>query len=372
MNGESSKNNRHHYKINIIRHSSNEININPHEQKQLLSNNRTPKRKKTNLQTKMANAYCTKKHINEHGSSGAKILKEFHKSKSVKCNNGKESDSCLENNSNTEKNNKNDEKGEKEEKEKKEENISPEVNHNINYNININNSNTNEILDLLKFTNNLYNRESHLQKEIPTKKLDINNLSNFDKNFKNDLTKKKLFIQFCLNNPKRKSYKSARNIPLDNKDKTSFSNYLQLKQKQIEKSGEENKIDSSEYEENIYVKYKNTNFKKGNYISKSTKNAKFKLNTSKNKKSKRFKKNIIYEQFEQENENEKSNSRSRQTAKTNKESTKNINKKLSIIKSEVKREKSNIDNVNEEPKNMNKFSFRRCFCCLKSELDDSK
>ena len=359
MNGGSSKKNNNIYKINIIRPPTNENTLIANNQNQLFLNYRTPKRKKSNLQTKMENAYCVKKYKNEHGSSGALILKEFHKSKSINANKVKESDSNLDNNSNTEKIS------------KIEKDISPEVNHNINYNININNSNTNEILDIINFTNNLYNRDNHLQKEIPTKKIDINNLSNFDKNFKNDSTKKKLFIQFGLNNPRRKSSKTSKIIPIDNgKDKTNFSNYLQLKEKQISVSGDDNKIDSSENDENVYV----NNIKKGNFTSKSTKKAKFKTNSSKNKKNKKFKNKTIYENLEQENENEQSISRSKQTVKTNKESTKNFNKQISKIKSEVKKEGSNADNaddINEENKNKKKFRIRRCFCCLNPDLDDS-
>ena len=355
MNTDYAKNNDNSYKINIIKHSGNEDNINSNNPNALTPHVRAPKRKKSNLQAKMENAYCTKKHINENGSRGALILKEFHKSKSFYCQTPKEAESNIENISNFEKNSKND---------NKEKNISPEINHNINYNININNSNTNEILDLLKFTNNLYNKESHLQKEIPTKKLDINNLANFDKNLKNNLPKKKLFIQFGLNNQKRKSYKSAKYIPKDNKDKTNFSNYLKLKQKQSYENGEENKIDSSGYEENI-------NIKKGNYTSKSTKNALFKFNSSKSKKNKIFKNKVIYEEFEGENEKEKSISRSKNTIKTNKESSKQIKKQLSKIKSEVKIEKSDSDNIIKNKKAKYKFKFFKCFCCLNSELNDS-
>ena len=350
---DSAKNNNNLYKINIIKPSGNEENMNSNNQKVLTPHARAPKRKKSNLQEKMENAYCIKKYRNENGSHGEMILKELHKAKSVKCPNPKESDSNVENISNNEKNSKN---------AKEEKNVSPEINHNINYNININNSNTNEILDLLKFTNNLYNKESHLQKEIPTKKLDINNLTNFDKNFKNNLPKKKLFIQFGLNNPKRKSYKSAKYIPVDNKDKTNFSNYLKLKQKQNCENGEDNKIDSSGFEENIYIK-------KGNYTSKSTKNVLFKFNSSKSKKSKKLNNKTIHEEFEGENENEKekSVSRSKHTAKTNKESSKKLKKQLSKVKAEVKIEKSISDNITKDNKTKNEFKFFKCFCCLNSE-----
>ena len=59
----------------------------------------------------MENAYCIKKYRNENGSHGEMILKEFHKAKSVKCPNPKESDSNVENISNNEKNSKNAKEG---------------------------------------------------------------------------------------------------------------------------------------------------------------------------------------------------------------------------------------------------------------------
>ena len=165
-----------------------------------------------------------------------------------------------------------------------------------------------------------------------------------------------------MNNLKRKSYKSAKYIPVDNKDKTNFSNYLKLKQKQNCENGEDNKIDSSGFEENIYIK-------KGNYSSKSTKNALFKFNSSKSKKSKKLKNKTIHDEFEGENENEKekSVSRSKYTAKINKESSKKLKKQLSKIKAEVKIEKSISDNITKDNKTKNKFKFYKCFCCLNSE-----
>ena len=159
MNNNSSKKNiNNNYKINIIRHSGKDENlININNPNSLFLDTQTPNRKKSSLQVKMESAFCTKKYKNENGTSGAKILKEFHKSKSLKFAIAKDSESNLENNTNTV-------KLSKKEVNTNKENISPAIKHNINYNININNSNTNEIFDLLKFTNNLYNQECHLQK----------------------------------------------------------------------------------------------------------------------------------------------------------------------------------------------------------------
>ena len=351
MNNNSSKKNiNNNYKINIIRHSGKDENlININNPNSLFLDTQTPNRKKSSLQVKMESAFCTKKYKNENGTSGAKILKEFHKSKSLKFAIAKDSESNLENKTNTV-------KLSKKEVNTNKENISPEIKHNINYNININNSNTNEIFDLLKFTNNLYNQEGHLQKELPTKKLDINNLSKFDKNFNKDLTKKKLFIQFGLNDIKRKSFKSSNEIPKDNKDKTNFSNYLKIKQKE----NFENSENSGESEEDMNNNY---NLNRGDFTSKSTKNAQFNFNKMKNKKSKKIKnKIIIYEQIEQENEKDNSKPKSRQTTKTKKESPKKFSKKISKNKNGGK-EELKINNNDKIEKNK-KINFWNCFCCL--------
>lgn len=351
MNNNSSKKNiNNNYKINIIRHSGKDENlININNPNSLFLDTQTPNRKKSSLQVKMESAFCTKKYKNENGTSGAKILKEFHKSKSLKFAIAKDSESNLENNTNTV-------KLSKKEVNTNKENISPEIKHNINYNININNSNTNEIFDLLKFTNNLYNQEGHLQKELPTKKLDINNLSKFDKNFNKDLTKKKLFIQFGLNDVKRKSFKSSNEIPKGNKDKTNFSNYLKIKQKE----NFENSENSGESEEDMNNNY---NLNRGDFTSKSTKNAQFNFNKMKNKKSKKIKnKIIIYEQIEQENEKDNSKPKSRQTTKTKKESPKKFSKKIAKNKNGGK-EELKINN-NDKIEKKKKFNFWNCFCCL--------
>ena len=320
----SNKNNNN-YKINIIKVAQNEENINTNNPNLLSINSQTKKRKKT-LQEKMQNSYCIKKYKNESGTGGAKILKELHKAKSLKVMNIKETDSNLEDTSNLGKNSKYEDENK---------NVSPEKKHNINYNININNSNTNEIFDLLKFTNNLYNGDSHLQKQMPTKKLDINKLSKFDKNFNNDATKIKLFIQFGLKDGKRKSFKSAKYMPRDSNDATNFSNYIKIKQKQRYENDYDNKIDSSEYED-----YTNNNkFKKGNYSSKSTKMALFKMGKSKNKKIKKSDSKIIYEQIEQGNEKGNIFLKPMQSIKTKKNSSQSINNKTN------KSNKSNKSNI---------------------------
>ena len=369
MNGGSSKHNNNKYKINIIKCEGNEENTNSNYQNFLSIKTRTPKRKKSSLEAIMKKSYCIKTYKNESGTKGALILKEFHKAKSVKCD-VKESDSFMENKSNTGKNSKNNSKNEEESKK-----LPSEIKNNINYNININNSNTKEILDLLKFTNNLYNQDGHLQKDIPTKKVDINNLGNFDKNFKSDLTKKKLFIQFGLNNIKRQSYKSTKNIPRSSKEIPNFSSYIKLKQKQRNEFFDDNKINSNQNEENINVNDDNIN--KDNYTSKSTHLNKSNKNKSKNKKNKKSKKKATKGTKGDSNQAKReSNSKSKNNSKTKNEIIQNINilnKPISETKKEEKDEETKIDNTNKkEDIKKNKFKFSRCLCCLNQDLNDSK
>ena len=215
-------------KINIIKPSDGEESINNIKSPNLLSLNlRTQKRKKSGVRQKMENSLCTKKYTNEHGTNGANILKEYHKSKTIIKPNAKESSSNLENNTLTDNCSKNvDEQksnmsqnqdisqnqdtsqnqspsqNQKIQNRIQNHNAKQEIKHNINYNININNSNPNDLLNILKLTNNIYSGESHLQKEIQTKKLNINNLTKFDNNFNNnDSTKNKLItLKFIYKN----------------------------------------------------------------------------------------------------------------------------------------------------------------------------
>ena len=225
-------NDNYSYKINIIKpQDKEEENMTPFNSNLLSLNARTPKKIKSKLQQKMENSYCIKTHKNMHGTYGEKILKEFHKSQTINKNHIIKKSSFLENKLIDVKSFKNDEEN-KEDKPNENQNYKHEIKNNINYNININNSNANEFLNIIKFTNNLYTGDNHLQKEMPTKKVNINNLSKFDKNFNKDSTKKKLFIQFGLENKKRKSFKTSNEIPQDNVDnkdkKTNFTNYMNV------------------------------------------------------------------------------------------------------------------------------------------------
>ena len=360
------------YIINIIKPTLNGENKNSNNQNLLSLNGRTPKRKKSKLQDKMQSSYCVKKYINESGSNGAMILKEHNLSKSLKNvnsiespsrpkNEKKESFSNLENISNIEKVSKN---------EIKNPHSKFDINHNINYNININN-NPNDLLNLLKLTNKLYNDDDHLQKEIPTKKIDINNLTNFDKNLKDDSNKKKLYIQFGLDNRGKRGFQSAIEMETNNnKNKDNFSKYIEVKNEYAKENEDEQKINSSELEENI--NFYNKNFNNENGVVKSPI-----IKSKSNKKKKNKNKNKITKETVNKEKCE-TNQNVRQSINLNKEEIKKnntikSNKSKEKVKNIVKEEEIKIDDCNkDEEKKKKKFNFFKCFCCLNSELNDSK
>ena len=361
-----------HMKINIIRPSADEENSRTPKNSNLLSLNlMSGKRKKLKMQQKMENSYCIKKHINEHGTYGAKILKEYHKSLTINNNPYiKESSSNLDYNTVIDRcsKNGNEQNQNQNQNQIQNNNDKQEIKHNINYNININNSNPNELLNILKLTNNLYSGESHLQKEISTKKLELNNLSKFNSNFSNNnLTKKKLFIQFGLKNIKRRSWKS--NFEESLKDKTN--SHLKSKGYNEDEMIYENKIESNDSNENIKINEHNNinNFIIANNSSKSEKNSpkNFCRPKRRNSKSK-------FEREKNKKEKEKakkeSSKNSRKSSKTMKEHNKTNNNTHKLInkKIEENNEENKIDNsnINNDKQKKNKFRFCNLFCCLNS------
>lgn len=364
------------YKINIIKpQEKEEENINPNNTNLLCLNVRTPKRKKSKLQQKMESSYCIKTHKNENGSNGEKILKEFHKSKSVNKNLLiKSSPSLFQNKSINEKSSKNDDEN-KEYGSIENQNYIPEIKNSINYNININNSNANELLNILKFTNNLYTDDNHLQKEMPTKKVNINNLSKYDKNFNTGSTKKRLFIQFGMeNNKKRKSFKSSNEMPQDNADnkdqKTNFSNYLK-EQSYNEDNNYENNRENSDSEDNFNfnLNKNNINYVKGS--SKSAKNSQIIFNKKKNSKKKKIKSKfnqekspIKKEKLKEKAESVKNVLKLIQTDKQSNRSIKSI-KETPTVKNNDKEENPKKDDEKENKKKK-KFNFCGLLCCLNS------
>ena len=395
-------------KINIIKPSDGEESVNNIKSPNLLSLNlRIQKRKKSNIQQKMENSLCIKKYTNEHGTHGANILKEYHKSKTIIKPNAKESSSNLEYNTLTDNCSKNvdeqksnmsqnqdisqnqdtsqnqspSQNQKKIQTQIQNHNAKQEIKHNINYNININNSNPNDLLNILKLTNNIYSGESHLQKEIPTKKLNINNLTKFDNNFNNNnSTKNKLIIQFGLKNKGRRSYKSSKNFEPSIK-KDTFSNYLNLKGVNEDEVLYENKIESSESDENNKINEYEHNIinNMGNVSSKSEKNSRFIFHKPNRKKSKsKFKKDKNKKLKKTKKESSKNTRKSSKSNKSNYDINKinNIsNKIINTIKEEENNEENKIDNSNlknekekneNEKKKKNKFRFCNFFCCLNS------
>ena len=399
-------------KINIIKPSEEEEIVNNFQNPNLLSINSPVKRRKSKMFHKMENSYCIKKYTNENGTHGAKILKEDHKSKTINNPIAKESSSYLEYNTVSDRVSKNvDEQNQnlsqnlnisqnqdmcqnqdtsqnqssknhnKIQNQIQNHNSKQEIKHNINYNININNGNPNDLLNILKLTNNIYSGESHLQKEIPTKKLNINNLTKLDNNFNNnDSTKNKLIIQFGLKNKGRRSFKSTKNFEPSIK-KESFSNYLNLKGVNEDEVLYENKIESSESDENNKINEYEHNITNnmGNVSSKSEKNSQFIFHKPNRKKSKsKYNKDKNKKLKKTKKESSKNTRKSSKSYKFNNDINKNnniSNKIINTIKEGENNEENKIDNSNlknEEEKNenekkkKNKFRFCNFFCCLNS------
>ena len=365
MNGSDNKNNSgHNYKINIIKPQEKEetININFNNQNLLsLSRSRNPRKKKSSIQEKMENSFCIKKYKNEHGAHGEKILKELHKSQTIKNIITHKSSSLMENKSMsviTNKINNIDAVP----IEKSNSITKSDKKHSINYNININNTNTNEILNIIKFINNLYTNDKHLQKESPIKTFSIKSLPKINNDSNNYSSKKKLSIQYRLEIPKRKTFKSSNEIQHLNsfikKDKTNLSNFLKPDQKyQKEKS-----IEFSEFEGDINL---NKSYQSIFHNSKKLKKKKSKSKFNRDKKN-----SIKKEKKRQEFESIKNTIQSNETDKQNNKTIKSKKETLTIKSSdkndhkEDKKEEQKINNDNNNNKKKRKFNFCNLFCCL--------
>ena len=107
-------------------------------------------------------------------------------------------------------------------------------------------------------------------KKKKLKKIDINNLANFDKNLKDDSNKKKLYIQSAIEMETN-----------NNKNKDNFSKYIEVKNEYAKENEDEQKINSSELEENI--NFYNKNFNNENGVVKSPI---IKIKSNKKKKNK--------------------------------------------------------------------------------------
>ena len=371
MNDSDNKNNSPHnyYKINIIKPQEKEETINLKLNNQnLLTFLGSPKRKKSKIHEKMENSFCIKKYKNEYGAHGEKILKEFHKShKSQTIKNSIIDKTALlrENKSISVMTEKND---------IEDDNIieksitKSEKKNSINFNININNNNTNEILNIIKFINNLYTDDNHFQKKKPIKTLSIKYLPKINKNSINNSPKKKVSVQFRLESHRKKTIKSSNEIQPHNiyiKDqKIDFDNCLNLDQKYKK----EKSIGFFEIERDTKFNNKNCSSKSlKSYQSIFNKSIKSKKKRSKSKFNPDKKSNINKEKKRQEFEVFKNTLQSNETDKQNNKSTK-TKKETPTKKSNDKEEKKEAPKINNDDNNKKKRKYNFCnlFCCLNS------
>ena len=291
--------------------------------------------------------------------------------------------------------------------------ISINFNNNINNSNSKNNNNESSYLNILKYTKKIYENDEHLNKQMLTKKIDINDLSKLKKNDlftsgkmgNKNFQKKKLIISFGLNeneneNPhilqgnynkniksfKRKISSGTKGRPSNelskSKEKSSFSNFIKLKEKIV------NRVKGNESSKNFYINNNNDNnlmednnsiklYKLNKDVDLTSKSSKFYLST-KNIKAKNMNTGKILE--EKSEKNDKNKNKVRNNPKINKtknqkkesiSSNKNQTNDFDIIKKETTKNKENkIENNLEN--NTNKKKKKICFfCCLNSKENDS-
>ncbi len=246
----------------------------------------------------------------------------------------------------------------------------------------------NNLSNLLKFTNNLYNNDEHLNKGIITKKIDMNNFPNTRKNSmilssgkcNNIFHKKKLIISFGLNDPNKDKNNAYEKLFLrkvsnssnkrNNCHKNSFSNYLTIKKKKS--PSKERKMESNQtiHKINIYgnmvnaTSNKNNNKKKiklfnsiiNNDGDKTSKSSKYNFSRAKTFKPKK----IINEKILEE------------SIPITKTKTKNYSK-LNFHKSKIIETNKNdmLETKNTSPNNKNiKTKKNNFFCCLNCRTND--
>ena len=285
-------------------------------------------------------------------------MKEFHKSRTIKNKITNQSPSSLENKSIsaiTEKINKD------EDKTIEKSIIKSDIKNSINFNININNSNTNEIMNIIKFINNLYTSDNHFQKEMPIKTLSIKNLPKSDNYSFNNSTNNKLSINYRLENQRKKTIKSLKEIQPHNEyikgEKTNFINYLKLDEQKYKNEkniglseGERDITFNNRYNSSKYLRSYQSIFNKSKKSKKEK--CKSKFNVDKESKLKKSIKNTI-QSIETDKQNNKDN-------KFKKETT-----TIKIKDKDNKKEGPKINN-NKNDKNKRKFNFCNIFCCLNS------
>ena len=298
-------------------------------------------------------------------------------------------------------------------------NISPKRRISVNYNNNyfFNNSNKktkkeSSYLNILKYTKKLYENDEHLNKQMLTKKIDINDLSKIKKSdlfISNKMNnkhfqKKKLIISFGLNeneNPilfqesynknlksfKRKISSATRGKPSNelskNKEKSSFSNFLQFKQKS---QNRENEDETSKhfygnnyynFDNNLIEENSNKNYKPNKDGDITSKSSKFYLRAKTFKTKNLSTGKILEEKTEKDDKNGKNKNKLKINQKANK--IKN-QKKESIISNKnkindfdiLKKESpKNIENKIENSTNKKKKKFW-FFCCFGSKENESE
>lgn len=247
------------------------------------------------------------------------------------------------------------------------------------------------IINLVKFTNNLYKNDGHLNKGIVTKKIDMNNFPNNRKNSllissgcnNNIFQKKKLIISFGLNEQnkdksnaherysfKRKISKSSNKKNSDGLFKSSFSNYIKIKKNKS--PSKERKMESNQniHKINIYSNLVNATSNKNNNKRKiklfnsiinndgdqTSKSSKYNFSRAKTFKPKK----IIHEKILEE------------SIPITKTKTKNYSK-LNFHKSKIIESNKNdmLETKNTSPNNkIIKTKKINLFCCFNCKTND--
>jgi hypothetical protein len=251
------------------------------------------------------------------------------------------------------------------------------INNNI---INVKNSSQKDVMNLLKFTNNIYQKDEHLNKGMLTKKLNINEISNLDNTYfspsSNQNFKKKLIIQFnsgdkirkpsneeSLKRLVNKMSKSSKMLRRSNDEKINFSNFLILKQN----NQKENMSDSSSKNIEDIIFNSNFRFNSGDCTTKTPKNFHFKFN-----QYKFFKKNKSKKKTKKKEKKGKQKKSSKSIKNNN-----TINNQILEIKNEIinikQKDVISKDDENKIKKEQKKPFFKFCnlLCCWNSKLNDS-
>ena len=256
--------------------------------------------------------------------------------------------------------------------------------HSINYNINVNNTNQNDIINILNFANDIYQKDEHMEKDLVTKKVNINDLSKSDKAYfsPSSNSKKKLIIQFNSGDKIRKSnneedtkkvtnkmWKSSKIIPKNSKEKMNFSNFLNLKQNYLNENIAFNNNSKDKNDEINLNKLNGKNIiNAGDFTTKTSKNLNYNFNKPKPKSIKKMKTRT--------KKCDKRNSKNKQ--KNSFKSIKSINKIDNQGQVKIIKEKEEVPNNDDCKNNKNNKNIKKNFlefwqflCCWNSRINDS-